>query len=465
MVATSLRNGPLRPSGERSCHHPRLGARERRDGEPDCSDSWAVLTDKRELVSTLLDRLAEPAGPLIYVTGPRQSGKTTLVRQALRKVGRPCRYLPADEQELRPASDDFAFMAAGDRKPNGTPIGAAKTAEWLVRTWEDARVEAGRSGSGFILALDEIQTIPDWSRTVKWLWDADRARNLPLHAVLLGSAPLLMQKNLSEALTGRFDPLPVPHWSFAEMSAAFGFDLPTYLYFGGYPGAERYKSDSTRWRRHVNQVIIEPNIDRDILALQRVEKPTLLKQLFELGTYHSGQILSYNKMLGQFEEKSHTTTLTRYFALLAKVGLIESLPFYSTGFSGQKKYASKLNVLNTALISACSAYSFEAAQEDWRFWGRLAESAVGAHLLNTKEERMRLSYWWHSGDVVDFVLNFDQRLFAIGVESDKTRNLRGWEAFRSNYRKSKPTLVLVGHDGIPLEEFLATPAETLFESL
>ena len=420
---------------------------------------------ERGLVSTLLDRLAEPAGPLIYVTGPRQSGKTTLVQQALRKVGRPCRYLPVDRHELRPDSDDFTFVAVGDRKPSGTPAGAAKTAEWLVRAWEDARVEAGRSSSGFILVLDEIQTIPDWSRAAKWLWDEDRARDLPLHVVLLGSAPLLMQKNLSESLAGRFDPLPVPHWSFAEMSAAFGFDLPTYLYFGGYPGAAGYKGDSTRWRRHVTQAIIEPNIDRDIIVLQRPEKPALLKRLFELGAYHSGQILSYNKMLGQFEEKSHTTALVRYFALLSRVGLIESLPFYSTSFGGQKKHPAKLNALNTALISACSAYSFKAAQEDLRFWGRLAESAVGAHLVNTKEERMRLSYWHRGEDVVDFVLNFDQRLFAIEVKSDAARNLRGWEAFRSNYRKLKPTFVLVGHDGIPLEEFLATPAEALFESL
>ena len=419
----------------------------------------------RELASTLLDRLAEPAGPLIYVTGPRQSGKTTLVQQALRKVGRPCRYLPVDKQELRPDSDDFTFVATSDRKLGGTPIGAAKTEEWLVRAWEDARVEAGRSGSGFILVLDEIQTIPDWSRTVKGLWDADRARNLPLHVVLLGSAPLLMQKNLSEALTGRFEPLPVPHWSFAEMSAAFGFDLPTYLYFGGYPGAAGYISDSTRWRRHVTQVMIGPNIDRDILALQRVEKPALLKQLFELSAYHSGQILSYNKMLGQFEEKSHTITLARYFALLSKAGLVESLPLYSASFSGQKKYASKLNVLNTALISACSVYSFEAAQENPRFWGQLTESAVGAHLINTKEDRMRLSYWRRNGDEVDFVLNFDRKLFAIEVKGGKARSLRGMEAFKSNYRKSKPIPVLVGPDGIPLEEFLATPAETLFENL
>ena len=420
---------------------------------------------KRELVSTLLDRLAEPAGPLIYVTGPRQSGKTTLVRQALRKVGRPYRYLPVDKDELPPDSDAFAVMEVGERKSERISIGAVKTEEWLVRAWKDARIKAKSSGRGFILVLDEIQTIPDWSRTVKGLWDDDRARDLPLHVVLLGSAPLLMQKNLSEALTGRFEPLPVIHWSFAEMSAAFGFDLPTYLYFGGYPGAERYRNDSSRWRRHVTQVIIEPNIDRDILALQRVEKPALLKQLFELGTHYSGQILSYNKMLGQFEERSHTTTLARYFALLSKAGLIESLPLYSASFSGQKKYPSKLNALNTALISACSAYSPKAAQEDRRFWGRLAESAVGAHLINTKEERMRLSYWHRGGDVVDFVLNFDQRLFAIEVKNDAARNLRGWEAFRSNYRKLKPTLVLVGHDGIPLEEFLATPAEALFESL
>ena len=424
---------------------------------------------EREQVSTLLSRLAEPAGRLIYVTGPRQSGKTTLVRQALRRVGRPHCYLLVDtaaSDRSLPDADDSMPQDARSRLPSAFATSAAKTAEWLVRVWEDARAEAGRSKQGFILVLDEIQVIPDWSRTAKGLWDADRADDIPLHVVLLGSAPLLMQKNLSEGLTGRFEPLPVPHWSFAEMSAAFGFDLPTYLFFGGYPGAAAYISDSRRWRNHVNQVMIDPNIDRDILALQRVDKPALLKQLFELAAHYSGQILSYNKMLGQLADAGNTSTLVRYFTLLAKAGLIESLPIYSSSFAGQRKYSPKFNVLNTALMSACSAYSFEAAQQDTRFfWGRLVESAVGAHLLNTKEYRMRLSYWRRNGDEVDFVLNFDQKLFAIEVKSGRQKKLRGLEAFQKNYKKINPTPVLVGEGGIPLEEFFSTSAETLFENL
>lgn len=421
---------------------------------------------EREQAATLLGRLEEPVRKLIYVTGPRQSGKTTLVRQALRKIDRPYRYLPVDRDELLPDSDDFTFAQAGGRSLEKARIGAAKNEEWLVRAWRDARREARRSEQGFILALDEIQTIPDWSRTVKGLWDADRHDGLPLHVVLLGSAPLLMQKNLSEALTGRFESLPVPHWSFAEMAAAFGFDLPTYLFFGGYPGAAEYIGDTLRWRRHVAQDIIEPNIDRDILALQRVDKPALLKQLFELGAHYSGQILSYSKMRGQFEDAGNTATLARYLALLGKAGLIASLPVYSASFSGRRRYSPKLNVLNTALRSACSGYSFAAARQDARFfWGRQVESAVGAHLLNTKEYRMRLSYWRRNGDEVDFVLSFDRRLFAIEVKSGPAKNLRGLEMFQANYRTLDPTPVLIGEGGMPLEEFLATPAAALFESL
>lgn len=421
---------------------------------------------EREQVATLLGRLKEPVRKLIYVTGPRQSGKTTLVLQALRKIDRPCRYLPVDKDELPPDSDDFALAEASGQVLKKAPIGAAKNEKWLVRAWKDARIETSRSEHGFILVLDEIQTIPDWSRTVKGLWDTDRRDNLPLHVVLLGSAPLLMQKNLSEALTGRFESLPIPHWSFAEMSAAFGFDLPTYLFFGGYPGAIAYIDDTSRWRHHVTRDVIGPNIDRDILALQRVDKPALLKQLLELGTHYSGQILSYNKMLGKFADAGNTSTLARYLALLANAGLIESLPIYSASFSGGKRHSPKLNVLNTALISAYSGHSFETAQKDTRFfWGRQVESAVGAHLLNTKECRMRLSYWRRNGDEVDFVLHFDRKLFAIEVKSGKPKNLRGLEAFRTNYKRLRPTPVLIGEGGIPLEEFLSTPAETLFESL
>lgn len=240
-------------------------------------------------VSTLLERLGEKPKTLIYVTGPRQSGKTTLARQALGKIDRPHRYHLADDPE-----SDAACPETG----RGRSFGARKNAAWLVRVWKEARAEARRSPQGFILVLDEIHAIPNWSRIVKGLWDMDRIRERPLHVVLLASAPLLMRADLSEGLTGRFESLPVPHWSFAEMSEAFGFGLEQYLYFGGYPGAAPCIGDASRWRGHVNGAMIEPSIDRDILMLRRIDKPALLKQAFELAARCSGQVFPTGKCSG-----------------------------------------------------------------------------------------------------------------------------------------------------------------------
>ena len=167
------------------------------------------------------------------------------------------------------------------------------------------------------MVFDEIQKIPGWSNAVKGLWDADRARECPLHVVILGSAPLLIQSGLSESLAGRFEPIRVTHWSFPEMSQAFGVTLQQYLYFGGYPGAANLVRDQARWRDYILQSLVEPNIERDILAMTRVEKPALLKRLFELGAAYSGQILSYTKMLGQLHDAGNTTTLARYLDLLS----------------------------------------------------------------------------------------------------------------------------------------------------
>ena len=176
---------------------------------------------QRDHVGTLVSRLAEPPHFIIALFGPRQTGKTTIVRQALQQIEQPSRYLAVDE----PDSTSLEIPS--------TPAGATlrrfreRDTEWLVLNWERARREADRSPDGSVLVLDEIQKIPRWSETVKGLWDADRAAERRLHVVILGSAPLLMQSGLTESLAGRFEPIRVAHWAFPEMAAAFDFDLQT----------------------------------------------------------------------------------------------------------------------------------------------------------------------------------------------------------------------------------------------
>ena len=412
---------------------------------------------QRTQVGTLCARLAESPNRIIALFGPRQTGKTTVVRQALRQIDRESLYLAVDEPE------SSTLRAPFDRAEVTFPVSQQRDTAWLVRSWEEARRDAERYGHGFVLVFDEIQKIPNWSETVKGLWDADRTRECPLHIVILGSAPLLMQKGMSESLAGRYESIRVTHWSFAEMSAAFDFDLPHYLYFGGYPGAASFVRDQERWRSYIIGSLVEPNIERDILAMQRVDKPALLKRLFELGASYSGQILSYTKMLGQLQEAGNTTTLARYLDLLSNAGLITGFSKYALGAHRRRASSPKLNVLNTALMTAESGYTFDEAQADRSFWGHLVESAVGAHLFNTATADIRLHYWRDGPLEVDFVLQRGAQTIPIEVKSGpNTKPLRGMEAFTQRFSSRRP--LLVGEGGIPLYEFLTVPAARWFES-
>jgi hypothetical protein len=294
---------------------------------------------------------------------------------------------------------------------------------------------------------------------VKRLWDEDTRAKRPVKVVLLGSAPLLVEQGLTESLAGRFEVLRLPHWSLAEMRAAFGFTLDQYVYFGGYPGAAPLAGEPERWRRYILDALVETTIARDVLLLTRVDKPALLRRLFELGCRYSGQILSYNKMLGQLHDAGNTTTLAHYLELLGGAGLLIGLPKFSEHLVRQRRSSPKLQVMNTALMSAQSGLLFDEALADPELWGRLVESAAGAHLANAAAlGSCELHYWRVGNHEVDFVVRAGKSLVGIEVKSTRRRDaLPGMGAFSA---AARPTgTLLVGGDGIPLGEFLSQPVE------
>ena len=408
---------------------------------------------ERAQVAALVRRLSERPAFIQTLFGPRQTGKTTIVRQTLSQLDRESRYLAVDEPDpagLGDARYDVDAQVATEPDTRDT--------RWIVRQWEEARRTAERSGRGAVLVFDEIQKIERWSEAVKGLWDADRAGECPLHVVILGSAPMSMQAGLSESLAGRFQRIPVTHWSFTEMSAAFGVSLPEYLYFGGYPRGAALHGDPDQWRDYVLRSIVEPHLERDLLAMTRVDKPALLKRLFELGAEWSGEILAYNKMLGQLQDAGNTTTLARYLDLLAAAGLLAGLQKYAGRAPRRRGSSPKLLALDTAFMTAGSGYSLDEAMADRTYRGRLTETAVGAHLFNTASTATRLYYWRDGPLEVDFVLHRGPRLVAIEVKSGPRKaDRRGMDAFSSQFAPARTRIA--GEGGIPLNEFLSAPAD------
>ena len=389
----------------------------------------------RRHVAELLRRLDEPRRFIEVLTGARQVGKTTVAREVMERSALPARYASADEPTLR---DGW----------------------WIERQWEVARLLADREGgAGALLVLDEVQNVTGWSDTVKGLWDADTHAGRPLKVVLLGSAPPLVSRGLGESLAGRFERLHLPHWSLAEMRDAFGWPLDRYLFHGAYPGAAPLADQPDRWARYVRDALIEPTIARDVLLLSRVDKPALLRRLLDLGCAYSGQILSYTKMLGQLQDAGNTTTLAHYLDLLAGAGMLTGLPKYAGGAARRRGSSPKLQVFNTALITALSGLTFAEAQSDRTFWGRLAESAVGAHLVNAAAGgACEVFYWRDRGQEVDFVVRAGRKLLALEVKSGRAPEmLPGMAAFAEAFRPTRT--LLIGGDGIALEEFLAKPVE------
>lgn len=386
---------------------------------------------ERYTTDVLRRRLAEPRRFIQAVVGPRQVGKTTSVRQAL------------------DSSSVCSYFVSADSPAPLPPV-------WIEENWAIARAAAQAQATPVVLALDEIQKIAGWSEAVKRQWDADTAAGVDVRVVLLGSSALLVQKGLTESLAGRHEVIHATHWTFAEMRDAFGWDLETFVLFGGYPGPASLTDDPGRWRDYVRDSLIETAVARDVLSLARIDKPALLRRLFALACEYSGRELSYTKMLGQLEGAGNTTTLAHYLDLLDAAGLATGLQKHAGEAVRRRGSSPKLLAMDTALVTAMTGVTSDIVRADRAEWGRLVETAVGAHLLAWTQRRGgEVRYWRDGGLEVDYIVEHDRKTVAIEVKSGvglSGGDLKGLQAFSERF--SPDASLVVGTGGVPLEEFL-----------
>ncbi|MDD3740979.1 MAG: ATP-binding protein [Bacteroidales bacterium] len=392
---------------------------------------------ERHYLQVVEKRLKDKNSNIQVLVGPRQVGKTTMISQLLSKTELPYSFESAD-----------AKHSIGDL--------------WIRQIWETARLKLKSSGGvEYLLVIDEIQKIDKWSEEVKLQWDFDKFHKINIRVIILGSSRLLIQKGLTESLAGRFELINIPHWSFSEMHTAFGWSVDEYLWFGGYPGSVDLIVDEKRWKNYIKDSLIETSISKDILMLTRVDKPALLKTLFEIGCEYSGQILSYNKILGQLKDAGNTTTLAHYLNLLSESRLLGGLDKFTLNLIRSKSSSPKFQVYNNALLSSQKLELFDEARNNFKLWGRVVESAVGAHLIScSSNSDLSLSYWRERDNEVDFVLKKGDKIIAIEVKSGIKSQYNGMLQFIKQNNSSR--MMIVGTEGISVEEFLKINPDTLF---
>jgi hypothetical protein len=369
--------------------------------------------------------------------GPRQVGKTTLIKQYLKNSALPWHYASADSI-------------------------TGQDAVWLQQQWETARIMKNRlKVPEYLLVIDEVQKVSNWSEFVKAEWDRDTFKGTSVKVILLGSSSLMIQKGLSESLTGRFEIIYLNHWSLSEMHEAFGYSAEQFAWYGGYPGAAELIADEDRWREYIINSLVEPSIMKDILMLSRIDKPALLRKVFNLACMYSGQILSFNKMLGQLQDAGNTTTLSHYVKLLDHAGLVTGLEKFYRERVYQKGSSPKFQVYNTALHSSQTGISFAEIKQHPDRWGRVVESAIGAHLINhAKTSRLNIYYWRHTRDEIDFIIEKGNKIIGVEVKSGSFYKTSNFTIFQKQFKPLK--IILIGKSGIPWEEFLYINPEELF---
>ena len=393
---------------------------------------------QRKQYTTLCSRVAEPRRFIQVVAGPRQVGKTTMVKQVVNALNIPYTMETADAVQ----SDDN---------------------EWIGSIWENVRQKMlFHNQTEHLLVIDEIHKITNWSEKVKREWDNDTFHDRNIKVVLLGSSRLLIMKGLTESLMGRFELIRMPHWNYQEMHEAFGWNIHQYIYFGGYPGGATLIDDESRWRQYVLDAIINPSIEKDVILTSTIYKPALMRNLFELGCTYSGEELSLNKIVGQLQDAGNVTTLSNYLTILGECNLLIGLQKFAKDKARKYNSVPKFQVYNSALLSALNGVSYEQAFSDSKLWGRWVETAVGAYLINNADLLgYNLYYWRESSNEVDFILERRGETIAIEVKSGRRTTNKGLPLFKEQF--SPRHAIVVGSGGFTLEEFLQVDLERLWK--
>jgi hypothetical protein len=376
-----------------------------------------------ECRALLSRRLAEPApGRIQLLSGPRQVGKTTLLLEIAGQLGKQAVYAAADAPE------------------------ASLPGFWerLLARAEDVAAEQSRA----VILLDEAHVLHDWAAHLKGAWDRFKRRKTPVHVVATGSSALRLAAGSRESLAGRFERLTLAHWSAASISRVFKIDgaqaADLVVRTGSYPGAYPLRGDVARWSAYVRDAILDPAIGRDILALESVRRPALLRQVFAVAASSPAQVVSLQKIQGQLQDAGALATIAHYLALLEEAFLVAPLPKFAKRGARRRAAPPKLVTLNNALVAVMDPQGIADSRSDPRRFGAWVENACLAHAWNAGQN---VSYWREEPLQVDGVFEGSWGRWAVEVKtgSFQMSDLKGLLELVRRHPELRP-LVICGDD-------------------
>lgn len=390
----------------------------------------------------LLDRLQEIApGHIQLLTGPRQVGKTTLLLDLEKELGKIVLYSAGD--------------APGSQLPGA----------W-ERLWIQAENIAKTRGKAIIL-LDEVQYFDHWSQRLKGEWDRLRRHKIPVHIIATGSSALKLSKGSRESLAGRFERVTLTHWSTQTIASSLGLSIPKAaeytVLFGSYPGTLPLRQDIRRWGAYVRDAIIEPAIAKDILALAEVRRPALLRQIFSICAASPAQIIALQKLQGQLQDRGALETIMHYLQLLQEAYLVVPLEKYTSRSLRRRVAPPKLITLNNALLAAVDPKGSPNSHIETERFGIWVENACLAFAWNSGQQ---VSYWREEPLEIDGIIEGSWGSWAVEITLGKVnhQSMRGLFEFNRQYPKYQPLIVCeekeliackrLGISGITWQEFL-----------
>ncbi len=398
-------------------------------------------------------RLAEAMQdtPVVLLAGPRQAGKTTLVRQIAEQQG--LRYLTLD--------DALTLLSARE-----DPVG-------LIRSLDRA-------------VIDEIQRAPQLLLAIKKSVDEDRR---PGRFLLTGSANLMALPTVADSLAGRMETLSLLPLSQSEIESSsanwidraftgqhfqankpsLGSALTERVLRGGYPEAISRNTPRRRvaWARQYIDAIIQRDV-RDVASIDKLDQlPRFLRALAQT----AGQMCNYTHLAGQVGLDSKTAA--RYIGVFEQMYLLKRVDVWARNRLNRVVKTPKLQFLDSGLLAALLGANAEELNQDRMRLGSLLESFVFAELLKhttTSDDDYRLMYYRDADKFeVDVVIeNSAGQLIGVEVKASATvkeSDLRGLKKLASiaGDQFKMGVLLYDGTETMPLNNGIwALPLSTLW---